>query len=202
VKTAKARAQPDVEPAPEAATDAATPVPARPAPEREEPAPAAAAAPIETAPDTAAAAAPIETAPDTAAAAVPVETAPAKASSPPAGDGLAALLAAWPDVVARLSADPPTKPLILACRPVAVDGAIVTLGFPEEQSFLKDAIERRRAKIEAGIGESLGHEVTVRCVVANIEVAPPPEPTSDGALVMAEANRIFADVLVDVAEVD
>ena len=135
-------------------------------------------------------------------AAVPVETAPAKASSPPAGDGLAALLAAWPDVVARLSADPPTKPLILACRPVAVDGAIVTLGFPEEQSFLKDAIERRRAKIEAGIGESLGHEVTVRCVVANIEVAPPPEPTSDGALVMAEANRIFADVMVDVAEVD
>ena len=100
--------------------------------------------------------------------------------------------------MARLSADPPTKPLILACRPVAVDGAIVTLGFPEEQSFLKDAIERRRAKIEAGIGESLGHEVTVRCVAANIEVAPPPDPASEGALVMAEAQRIFADVMVDV----
>ena len=68
----------------------------------------------------------------------------------PRRDGLAALLAAWPDVVARLSADPPTKPFIIACRPVAVDGAIVTLGFPEEQSFLKDATERRRAKIEAG----------------------------------------------------
>ena len=122
--------------------------------------------------------------------------------APAAGDGLAALLAAWPEIVARLSADPPTKPLILACRPVAVDGAIVTLGFPEEQAFLKDAIERRRAKIEAGIGESLGHEVAVRCVVANIEVAPPPEPHSDGALVMAEARRIFADDLVDVAEVD
>ncbi len=120
----------------------------------------------------------------------------------PIGDGLAALLAAWPDVVARLSADPPTKPLILACRPVAVDGAIVTLGFPEEQSFLKDAIERRRAKIEAGIGESLGREVSVRCVVANIEVAPPPDPSSEGALVMAEASRIFADVMADVAEVD
>ena len=78
----------------------------------------------------------------------------------------------------------------------------MTLGFPEEQSFLKDAIERRRAKIEAGIGEALGREVTVRCVVANIEVAPPPAPESDGALVMAEAKRIFADVMVDVAEVD
>ena len=115
---------------------------------------------------------------------------------------MAALLAAWPDVVARLSADPPTKPLIVACRPVAVDGAIVTLGFPEEQSFLKDAIERRRAKIEAGIAESLGREVSVRCVVANIEVAPAPDPRSDGALVMAEASRIFADVMADVAEVD
>ncbi len=81
---------------------------------------------------------------------------------------------------------------------MAVDGAIVTLGFPEEQAFLKDAIERRRAKIEAGIGEALGREVTVRCVVANIEVAPPPEPKSEGALVMAEAHRIFGDVMVDV----
>ena len=133
---------------------------------------------------------------------VPVASVPATQPAPPPGDGLAALLAAWPDVVARLSADPPTKPLILACRPVAVDGAIVTLGFPEEQSFLKDAIERRRAKIEAGIGESLGHEVTVRCVSANIEVAPPPAPESEGALVMAEAKRVFADVMVDVAEVD
>jgi hypothetical protein len=136
----------------------------------------------------------------------PVADAPPVAAEPaarePVGDGLAALLAAWPDVVTRLSADPPTKPLILACRPVAVDGAIVTLGFPEEQSFLKDAIERRRAKIEAGIAESLGHEVTVRCVVANIEVAPPPDPQSEGALVMAEAGRIFADVRVDVGEVD
>jgi DNA polymerase III subunit gamma/tau len=142
-------------------------------------------------------------APPVAAEAPPVAGEPAASPVPePIGDGLAALLAAWPDVVSRLSADPPTKPLILACRPVAVDGAIVTLGFPEEQSFLKDAIERRRAKIEAGIAESLGHEVSVRCVVANIEVAPPPDPRSEGALVMAEAGRIFADVRVDVGEVD
>ncbi len=132
----------------------------------------------------------------------PVETEQPVKAADPIGDGLAALLTAWPDVVARLSADPPTKPLILACRPVAVEGAIVTLGFPEEQSFLKDAIERRRAKIEAGIGESLGREVTLRCVVANIEVAPPPDARSEGALVMAEATRIFADVMADVAEVD
>ncbi len=55
----------------------------------------------------------------------------------PAGDELQALLAAWPEIVTRLSAHPPTKPLIVSCRPVAVDGAIVTLGFPEEQAFLQ-----------------------------------------------------------------
>ena len=163
---------PDAQPSPVAAKAAGTQ-----AAGEVEPA-AAAAEPIEpieppaTESVAAAAAEPIEPgAAETVAAPEPV----APAASP-AGDGLAALLAAWPEVVARLSADPPTKPLIHACRPVAVDGAIVTLGFPEEQAFLKDAIERRRAKIEAGIGEALGREVTVRCVVANIEVAPPPEP--------------------------
>src|SRR4051812_1165209 len=65
----------------------------------------------------------------------------AAAPSPSAGTAAATLeqlLAAWPAIVERLSSHPPTRPLIVACRPVAVDGAIVTLGFPEEQAFLKD----------------------------------------------------------------
>ncbi len=119
-----------------------------------------------------------------------------------ADDALAGLLDAWPAIVAKLSEHPPTKPLIVRCRPVAVDGAIVTLGFPEEQAFLKEAAERRRAEFEAGIGAILGHDVTVRCVVANVEVTDPrPEPNDDG-FVLAEARRIFADDLADVGEVD
>ena len=82
------------------------------------------------------------------------------------------MLAAWPAIVERLSAHPPTKPLIVSCRPVAVDGAIVTLGFPEEQAFLKDQAERRKPGIEAGIAAVIGHPVTVRCVVANVELPP------------------------------
>jgi hypothetical protein len=108
---------------------------------------------------------------------------------------LDALLSAWPAIVDRLSQHPPTKPLILKCRPVAVDGAIVTLGFPEEQAFLKEQAERRRPGIEAGIAEIIGHPVTVRCVVANIELA---EPSDD---LVAEARRIFAEELADVGEI-
>jgi hypothetical protein len=112
------------------------------------------------------------------------------------GSDLEQLLAAWPAIVAQLSAHPPTKPLIVACRPVAVDGAIVTLGFPEEQAFLKDAAERRRPAIEAGISNVVGHPVAVRCVVANVELA---SPGSDD--LVAEARRIFADDLADVGEI-
>ena len=132
---------------------------------------------------------------------------PRRPSSPPplpaptaAGAGpdaaLEELLAAWPAIVERLSAHPPTKPLIVRCRPVAVDGAIVTLGFPEEQAFLKEQAERRRPGIEAGIAEVVGHPVTVRCVVANVELT---APGSDD--LVAEARRIFADELVDVGDV-
>ncbi len=118
------------------------------------------------------------------------------ATSSGSGSDLEQLLAAWPAIVTQLSAHPPTKPLIVACRPVAVDGAIVTLGFPEEQAFLKDAAERRRPAIEAGISGVVGHPVAVRCVVANIELASP--GTDD---LVAEARRIFADELADVGEI-
>ena len=114
----------------------------------------------------------------------------------PPDAALEELLAAWPAIVEHLSAHPPTKPLIQRCRPVAVDGAIVTLGFPEEQAFLKEQAERRRPGIEAGIAEVIGHPVTVRCVVANVEVT-----TAASDDLVAEARRIFAEELADVGEV-
>ena len=107
------------------------------------------------------------------------------------------LLAAWPAIVERLSAHPPTKPLISECRPVAVDGAIVTLGFPEEQAFLKEQAERRRPGIEAGIAEVIGHPVT-RPLRGRQRRARPRRGSDD---LVAEARRIFADELVDVGEV-
>ena len=127
------------------------------------------------------------------------EAAPEAAMPTAPSDALDELLAAWPAIVARVSQHPPTKPLIVACRPVAVEGNVVTLGFPEEQAFLKDVAERKKTVIEQGIGESLGRAVAVRCVVANIELASP--AAAGDAYLMAEAKRIFADDLVDVGEI-
>jgi DNA polymerase-3 subunit gamma/tau len=189
---------------------AARPAAARPAPPRaESPAPAprtAASRPTPTAPSgpaTPTAKVPVpatvqpppsRAATDTPARAATPDTTAVSLGGPDAA--LDELLSAWPAIVDQLSAHPPTKPLILKCRPVAVDGAIITLGFPEEQAFLKEQAERRRPGIEAGIAAVIGHPVTVRCVVANIEL--PPAASDD---LVAEARRIFADELADVGEV-
>jgi len=109
------------------------------------------------------------------------------------------LRVAWPEIVAALSQNPPIKPLIGACRPVSLEGPLVTLGFPEDQAFLKDALERRRNVLEEGIGRILGRTVNVRCVATNLEHVPvAPGGASD---LISEARRIFAEDLVDVGDV-
>ncbi len=176
---ASSRPDPTLPPTvPEPARSASTPVAAPVAPKADRP----------TRPDHA-----IELSDTAAAPTGPVAAAGAAAG----GDStLEQLLAAWPAIVERLSMHPPTRPLIVACRPVAVDGAIVTLGFPEEQAFLKDQAERRKPGIEAGIEGVIGRPVTVHCVVANVEL--PPAASED---LVAEARRIFAEELADVGEV-
>ncbi|MEW5992325.1 MAG: DNA polymerase III subunit gamma/tau [Chloroflexota bacterium] len=120
----------------------------------------------------------------------------------PAGADLALLRERWPDVVARISAHPPTKPLIAVCRPIAVEDGIVTLGFPEDQGFLRDVAERRRTVLEDGIGAVMGRPVGVRCVATNLDLVPPLPADADAAFVLAEARRIFGGDDADAAPVD
>ena len=123
------------------------------------------------------------------------QTAPSAAST-----DLEALRARWPEIVAAISEHPPTKPLIVACRPISVEDGVVTLGFPEGQSFLKDVAERRRSVLEDGIGRFLGRAVAVRCVATNLAVESL-GGDDEGARLLAEARRIFAEDLVDAREV-
>jgi DNA polymerase-3 subunit gamma/tau len=154
-----------------------SPLPPRPEPRRAEPAPPSPAA-------------------------KPAAAQPPAAASPVASAGSAGLeelVRHWPAILAGLSQSPVVKPLITICRPIAVDGNVVTLGFPESQGFLKDALERRRTTIEEGITLALGRAVAVRCVATNIDVRPAPDP--DAERLLAEAQRIFGDVRLDVGEV-
>ncbi|HSL34817.1 MAG TPA: DNA polymerase III subunit gamma/tau [Candidatus Limnocylindrales bacterium] len=169
--------------------------PAHPLPDAESNAPAAAAAgPLPQ---------PAEpTSTETPAAPLDATSGPdARPATPGGGDALEWLRGQWPEIVEHISRHPPTKPLIAACRPISVEGNVVTLGFPEGQGFLKDVAERRRANLEEGIGHFLGRPVTVRCVATNVDTWADLPADDDGARLVAEARRIFADDLVDVGEI-
>jgi hypothetical protein len=84
---------------------------------------------------------------------------------------------------------------------MAVEGNIVTLGFPEAKAFLKDIAERKRPDLEAAVGGFLGRAVTVRCLATNIDIVPALSE-ADSDFVLNEARRIFADDLADVGEVN
>ena len=129
----------------------------------------------------------------------PAPLAPGPAADP--GNDLERLRAGWASIVTTISKSPPLKPLIAVCRPIGVEGNVVTLGFPEEQAFLKDVAERRRSNLETGIGAYLGHDVGVRCVATNLDLLPPLPADEEAAHMLAEAQRIFAEDLADVPEV-
>jgi DNA polymerase III subunit gamma/tau len=121
--------------------------------------------------------------------------------SPPISEDLGLLRDRWPEIVVRISAHPPTKPLIVACRPISVEGAVVTLGFPEDQGFLRAVADRRRGILEEGIGAVLGRAVTVRCVATNLDLVPEIRSDADAEFVLSEARRIFGTDSTDAAEV-
>ena len=188
---------------PAAAQPAAPPAPATPA--REAPAPAPAPAKLSKpkvskpaeAPAIAAADAPPPPPPEAPA---PTAAASNVATPAPTGD-LAVLRDRWPEIVARISAHPPTKPLIVVCRPISVEDGVVTLGFPEDKSFLRAVAERRRGVLEENISAVLGRSVAVRCVATNIDVVPDLQTDEEAAWVLAEARRIFGEEGADPAEV-
>ena len=114
---------------------------------------------------------------------------------------MAVLIARWPVLVERISAHPPTKPLIVDCRPVSADDNLVTLGFPESKAFLRDLLEKRRAILEEHISAVLGHPVAVRCVATNVDVAPDVPTDAEAAWILAEARRIIDAEGADPAEI-
>jgi DNA polymerase-3 subunit gamma/tau len=130
----------------------------------------------------------------------PAPPAGSPASTSRTGPTLQLLLERWAEIVEVISKSPSAKPLIVACRPVSVDGAVVTLGFPEAQSFFKDVAERRRPILEDGVSRVLGMPVSVRCVAANVEFSALPEDT-DGTRLLSEFRRIYGDDVVDVGDV-
>ncbi len=95
---------------------------------------------------------------------------PAAASTAPPPDGVAGIRARWADVVA--SASPALRPLLTECRPVALDGARLTLAFPEERGFMREKVTNRAGSIEQLLTTVLGGSWAVDCIASNVELEP------------------------------
>jgi DNA polymerase III subunit tau, C-terminal domain len=120
---------------------------------------------------------------------------------------VAAIRARWADVIER--AAPAIKPLLRECRPVAVEGARVTLAFPEERGFMREKATTRAAAIELLLGSVLGGTWAIDCIATNVELEPltveqavAPDPDDPEARSLLEGVlRITGGELLDVPEV-
>ena len=95
----------------------------------------------------------------------------------------------WGEVVER--AAPAIKPLLRECRPVALDGARLTLAFPEERAFMREKTATRAGAIEqllapswvgAGPSSGVATNVELEPLTVAAAVAPAHDPTGRSSL--------------------
>jgi hypothetical protein len=105
----------------------------------------------------------------------PTPEAPAPApSTPTVANGerptLETIRARWGEVVEL--ATPAVKPLVKECRPYELDGARLTLAFPEGREFLRGRVAQRAKAIEDVLGQMFGSSWAVECVAASVDLEP------------------------------
>jgi len=87
-------------------------------------------------------------------------------TSPPPGDALARLRAAWPRILRQVrDQNVATEAFLKACEPVSMEQGQIVLGF--RYSFHRDKVEEQdnRRLIEEVIGSVLGEPCAIRCIL-------------------------------------
>jgi DNA polymerase III subunit gamma/tau len=212
IESATQGAQPSVVPPPAPALTA--PVRAEPAPVQATPLPASAAPkPAAVAASTfePAAAKPAPKPSAVAAATpVPVEASANDLPPEPAPNGtrpaLAEIRSRWGELVER--ANPVVKPLMKECRPYELDGARLTLAFPEGREFMRGLIAGRARAIEDLLSTMFGGAWSVECVAASVDLEPltveqaiSPAESPEAAALLKRTLEITGGQLVDAPEV-
>jgi DNA polymerase-3 subunit gamma/tau len=135
-------------------------------------------------------------------------SAPAEPAAVPVGAAdVAELRARWADVVERAS--PVIKPLLKECRPIARDGARLTLAFPEGRDFMRSRIAQRAGQIEALLTDMFGGAFAIECVASNLELEPltveqavgRPDDDPEARALLEGVLKITGGELVDAPEV-
>ena len=129
---------------------------------------------------------------------------------PPAPNGerpsLEAIRARWGEVVERAS--PVVKPLIKECRPLELNGARLTLAFPEGREFMRDRIVGRARQIEELLASIFGGAWSIECVAASVDLEPlsveqaiGPGESPEADALLKRTLEITGGQLVDAPEV-
>jgi len=113
----------------------------------------------------------------------------------------------WGEVLER--ATPPIRALLRECRPIELEGAKLTLAFPEERAFMREKIANRASSIEQLLITIFGGSWAIACVASNVELEPltiqqavAADPSDPGAQALLDGVlRITGGELVDVPEV-
>ena len=196
-----------------AATQRTTPRIDMPAPGRAEPAPARASVegpkPVRTPPPRTAEPVSPPASAEAAPARIAADGVDVAAPARIAADGgdVAALRAHWAEVVERAS--PVIKPLLKECRPVAREGARLTLAFPEGRDFMRSRIAQRASAIEALLVDMFGGVFAIECVASNLELEPlsveeavgTPSDDPEARALLEGVLKITGGELVDAPEV-
>ena len=132
---------------------------------------------------------------------------PALASVATSSTGLDEIRAGWATVVDRAS--PVIKPLLKECRPIARDGARLTLAFPEGRDFMRSRISQRAGQIEALLTDMFGGSFAIECVASNLELEPltveeavgDPSDDPEARALLEGVLKITGGELVDAPEV-
>jgi hypothetical protein len=160
-----------------------------------------------TKPRAAAAPRPVEPQPEPAASNASAERAPSVHAEQNGRPSLDAVRGRWGEVVQRAS--PALRPLLRECRPIQLEGAKLTLAFPEERAFMREKIANRSTSIEQLLITIFGGSWAIACIASNVELEPltieeavAADPSDPNAQALLEGVlRITGGELVDVPEV-
>ncbi len=148
-----------------------------------------------------------ERAPPKAPVPVAVPTEPPTARTASGDAGVEYLRSRWAEVVERAS--PVIKPLLKECRPIARDGARLTLAFPEGRDFMRSRISQRSGAIEALLSDMFDGSFAIECVASNLELEPltveqavgSPDDDPEARALLDGVLKITGGELVDAPEV-
>ena len=116
------------------------------------------------------------------------ETKPVSEAAPAPGGSvsLTELLAQWDKICDRSKVHHYTLPALLDwCRPVAVEGELLTLGFKKEFALSKVDSEEMRPLLEAAVADVIGQNLRVKCVRRDVDTAVDlPDVDEEGVVAM------------------